>query len=198
MLTTIAIAFSMSADAFAASLAKGAALKRVNLREALRTGMIFGVIETLTPLLGWAAGLAASRFVAAIDHWIAFALLAGIGVHMIYCGLFAREEEQEERPKQHSFLVLCATAVGTSIDALAVGVTLALIGADIVVTALAIGFTTFMMTSLGVLIGRRIGARLGKSAEALGGVLLIGIGVTILGEHLGWFGDIAQQMGLLG
>jgi putative Mn2+ efflux pump MntP len=181
-LSILLIALSMSTDAFAAAVAKGAALDRPHWREALRTGAIFGGIETMTPLIGWALGRAASRYVAALDHWVAFALLAAIGIKMIRDG-FQRGED-EEKPQSHSFLVLAVTAVGTSIDALAVGVTLALICAPILVTALAIGAATFTMTTIGVTAGHRLGARFGKHAEVVGGVALILIGVAILAEHL--------------
>jgi putative Mn2+ efflux pump MntP len=182
-LSVLLIALSMSTDAFAAAVAKGAALDRPHWREALRTGAIFGGIETLTPLIGWGLGRAASRYVEAFDHWVAFVLLAGIGIKMIWDG-FGRDEEAE-KPQSHSFLVLAITAVGTSIDALAVGVTLALIGASILVNALAIGAATFTMTTIGVMAGHRLGARFGKHAEVAGGVALILIGIAILAEHLG-------------
>jgi len=189
MLTTLAIAFSMSADAFAAALGKGAALDRPHFLEAVRTGLIFGAIETATPLLGFLAGSAAAGYVEAIDHWIAFVLLGGIGARMIWNGLNGGAEQA--RPKRHSLLILCATAIGTSIDALAIGVTLAFLDADILVTALAIGLTTFAMVTLGVMIGRLAGSRLGSLAEAAGGLLLIGIGTAILIEHMGWLDGFA-------
>jgi putative Mn2+ efflux pump MntP len=181
-LSVLLIALSMSADAFAASLAKGAALHRPQWREALRTGLIFGGIEAMTPLIGWAAGRAASRYITAFDHWVAFVLLAGIGGKMIWDGL--SRDGNAQKPQSHSFLVLAMTAIGTSIDALAVGVTLALIGAAILVNALAIGVATFTMTTIGILCGHRLGARFGKHAEVLGGVILILVGAAILAEHL--------------
>ena len=182
ILSILLIALAMSTDAFAAALGKGAALYRPRLREALKTGLIFGGIETLTPLIGWALGRAASRYIAAFDHWVAFALLASIGAKMFWDG--CGRDEDEEKPQSHSLLVLAVTAVGTSIDALAVGVTLALIGAPILVNALAIGAATFTMTSIGLMAGHRLGARFGRRAECFGGVVLILIGAAILAEHL--------------
>jgi putative Mn2+ efflux pump MntP len=152
LLTTAVLAFSMSADAFAATLGKGAALDRPRLSEALRTGFIFGIIEAITPLVGWAAGLAASSYITAIDHWIAFALLTALGAKMIWESV--RHRDAPQKPNRHSLRVLVATAIGTSIDAMAVGVTLAFIDADIVATVLAIGCATFLMATAGVLIGR--------------------------------------------
>ncbi|HEX2760188.1 MAG TPA: manganese efflux pump MntP family protein [Rhizomicrobium sp.] len=171
----------MSSDAFAAALGKGARLERPGLGEALRTGLIFGGIETLTPLIGWAAGRAASSYIETFDHWIAFGLLLVIGGKMIWDS-FARDEE-EQKPRSHSFAVLALTALGTSIDALAVGVSLALIGANIIVNALAIGAATFTMVTIGVLFGRYLGEKFGRYAEAAGGVILIVIGLKILLEH---------------
>jgi putative Mn2+ efflux pump MntP len=186
MLSTFAIAFSMSTDAFAASLSKGAALHKPKFTEAIRTGFIFGSVEAVTPLIGWACGLAASSYVAAIDHWIAFGLLGAIGLKMIWESL--TRPPKAERARRHSLGVLVLTAIGTSLDALAVGVTLALLSADIVVTALAIGGATCLMAALGVMLGRIAGARLGRAAEILGGSVLMAIGTTILLRHLGIWG----------
>ena len=180
-LPILLLALSMSSDAFAAALGKGARLDRPTLGEALRTGLIFGSIEAITPVLGWAAGRAASSYIEAFDHWIAFALLAVIGGKMIWDSL--RRAEEAEKPQRHSFAALVITAIGTSIDALAVGVTLALIDANIIVNALAIGAATFTMVTIGVMTGRYLGEKFGRAAEAAGGVILIVIGVKILLEH---------------
>ncbi len=184
LITTIILAFGMSMDAFAAALGKGASLKRPGLREALRTGLIFGGIEMLTPLIGWSIGLAASRFVMAWDHWIAFILLSILGGRMIIGGLRQQTAEECVAPERHGFMVLAMTAVATSLDALAVGVGLAFLQVNILLTAVAIGAATTLMATAGVMAGRFIGPVLGKRAEMLGGVMLIGIGCTILIEHL--------------
>lgn len=181
-ITTVALAFSMSADAFAAALGKGAALDRPRPSEALRAGLVFGIVEATTPVIGWAAGVAASRFITAIDHWIAFVVLAAIGAKMIWEA--ARRPDAGQKPRRHSLSVLVTAAIGTSIDAMAVGVTLALIDANIVTTALAIGGATFAMAALGIMIGRLCGAKFGRIAEAVGGVALIAIGAKILVEHI--------------
>lgn len=172
----------MSSDAFAAALGKGAMLRQPSLAEALRAGLIFGTVETITPVIGWAAGRAANGYISAFDHWIAFVLLSAIGTKMIWDSL--QRTVEEEKPQRHSFSVLALTAIGTSIDALAVGVTLALLNANIIVNALAIGAATFAMTTLGVMTGRFLGARFGRYAEALGGVVLLLIGAKILIEHI--------------
>ena len=154
-----------------------------SLTEALRTGLIFGVIEAITPVIGWLIGQAATRWVAEWDHWIAFTLLVILGLHMIYNGL-KHDDEEEEKSGQHSFLILAVTAFATSIDALAVGVGLAFVDVNIWVAAGAIGLATMTMVTLGVMLGRVLGAMLGKRAEIVGGVVLMIVGSTILYEHL--------------
>ncbi|GGY01534.1 putative manganese efflux pump MntP [Litchfieldella qijiaojingensis] len=183
-LTTLLLAFSMSADAFAASIGKGAMIEQPRFREALRTGLIFGTVEALTPLLGWALGVAAAHHVEAWDHWIVFTLLLIIGGHMIVAS-FSVEHEESERPRRRTWWLLAATAVATSIDALAVGIGLAFLDINILVTALAIGMVTTLMATLGTLLGRHLGELIGRRAELLGGLILIGIGSGILTEHLG-------------
>lgn len=177
------LAFAMSTDAFAAAIGKGAALHNPRFSEALRTGIIFGVIEAITPVVGWALGLAAAQYVSAWDHWIAFILLCGLGLFMIKNGCTA-PEESEAKPTKHSFWLLAVTGFATSIDAMAVGVGLAFIDTYIVPIAVAIGLTTMCMVTLGVMLGRRLGAMVGRRAEIIGGLILIGIGSLILFEHL--------------
>lgn len=174
----------MSTDAFAAAVGKGAALHKPDWREALRTGLIFGVIEGLTPIVGWTLGQVAAPYVSAWDHWIAFVLLSLLGLRMIWAGLAAPEADVE-KPASHSFWILAITGFATSIDAMVVGVGLAIMGADIVVTAAAIGFSTFVMVTIGVMLGRVLGVIAGRRAEIVGGILLIGIGCFILYEHIG-------------
>ena len=180
---TFLLALAMSTDAFAAAVGKGAALHRPHLREALRTGLIFGVIEGLTPVVGWLLGQVAAPYVSAFDHWIAFVLLGGLGLRMIREG-WSGDEEEAEKPGRHSFWLLAITGVATSIDAMVVGVGLAIMDADIAITATAIGFSTFVMVTLGVMLGRVLGRIAGKRAEIIGGIILIGIGSLILYEHL--------------
>ena len=127
--------------------------------------------------------MAASHYVAAFDHWIAFGLLTVIGGKMLWDA--ARREEEDEKPKSHGLMVLVLTAIGTSIDALAVGVTLAIVGANIIVNAMAIGAATFTMVTIGVMTGRVLGEKFGRYAEAGGGVILIAIGIKILTDHIG-------------
>lgn len=176
---TVILAFGMSMDAFAASIGKGAALHKPRFSEALRTGLIFGVIEAVTPLIGWCLGQLASQYVVRWDHWIAFVLLAFLGGRMILEGV--RSQKQPCEPVyRHGFWLLVMTAIATSLDAMAIGVSLAFLQVNIMQTALMIGCATLIMSTLGIMIGRFIGPMLGKRAEILGGVVLIGIGCNIL------------------
>lgn len=180
-----ALAFSMSADACAAAMARGVAT-RPSWPAAIKGGLVFGIVETITPLVGWALGLAASRYIAAIDHWVAFVMLAGVGGKMSYeatCRLGSDAAEEEEAPRSGTRLGLILTALATSIDAAAVGVTLALINVNIVSVALAIGLTSFLLATAGLMIGHTFGARFGPLVELIGGFGLIAIGGGILLEH---------------
>ncbi|MDW5573634.1 manganese efflux pump MntP [Klebsiella pneumoniae] len=180
---TILLAFGMSMDAFAASIGKGATLHKPKFSEAVRTGLIFGAIETLTPLVGWGLGMLASQFILEWNHWIAFILLVFLGGRMIVEGFRGDSDEACEAPHRHGFWLLVTTALATSLDAMAVGVGLAFLQVSIVTTALAIGCATFIMSTLGMMVGRFIGPLLGKRAEILGGIVLIGIGSEILWSH---------------
>lgn len=174
----------MSSDAFAAAVGKGTALQKPRWSEALRTGAIFGVIEAITPLIGWALGLAAADYVKAWDHWIAFVLLLMLGGRMLWAAVRKPDEVQIEKPSSHGFWLLAVTGFSTSIDAMAVGVGLAFLDVNILPVAIAIGFATFAMVTIGVMVGRVLGNLAGRWAEAIGGLLLIGIGSMILYEHL--------------
>ncbi|MEH9069679.1 manganese efflux pump MntP [Klebsiella pneumoniae] len=180
---TILLAFGMSMDAFAASIGKGATLHKPKFSEAVRTGLIFGAIETLTPLVGWGLGMLASQFILEWNHWIAFILLVFLGGRMIVEGFRGDSDEACEAPHRHGFWLLVTTAFATSLDAMAVGVGLAFLQVSIVTTAQAIGCATFIMSTLGMMVGRFIGPLLGKRAEILGGIVLIGIGSEILWSH---------------
>lgn len=180
--TLIFLAISMSADAFAASISKGAELNKPKFHHAIGIGLVFGIIEAITPVLGWVAGKASQQYVEAWDHWVAFTLLSAIGLHMIYAGL--KNEDKIEHRKQTLWLLIL-TATATSIDAMAVGASLAFIDVDIIVTSLAIGLTTTVMASIGTVLGHKFGQFVGHWAELIGGVVLIGIGVMVLIQHTG-------------
>ncbi len=178
------LSLAMSTDAFAAAVGKGMALQRPHWREALRTGAIFGAIEATTPVIGWALGLAAADQVKAWDHWIAFVLLLGLGAHIVFNGLKPPEAQAADKPARHGFWVLALTGFATSIDAMVVGVGLAFLDVPILPVAAAIGCTTLVAVTLGVMAGRVLGRAAGSRAEVAGGLVLAGIGAAILFEHL--------------
>ena len=187
-LSIAVLSLSMSTDAFAAAVGRGAA-HRPPFLTAVRNGLVFGVIEAITPLIGWGLGLIAAGLVERIDHWIAFGLLVAVGLKMIWEAFQPVDEaDAGARAARNGMIALVATAIGTSIDAAAVGVGLAFIGANIWIIAASIGFTTFVLTTLGLLIGKAVGVRFGKAAEFLGGIALIVIGASILADHMGWVG----------
>jgi len=167
-------------DAFAVSLVRGAVGKR-RLLPAIEVGVVFGVAQGLMPLLGWSLGRAFQGTFQSIDHWIAFVLLAGLGGRMLVGSL----EADEPKPPAHTHLLgLVTAAVATSIDAAAAGLTFDLLGVALPVACLTIAATTAVLCTAGYLIGSQIPGRAGKYAEALGGLILIGLGVKILVEHL--------------
>jgi len=183
-LAIVILSLSMSADAFAAAIGRGAAHSPTP-KEAIKAGLVFGVIEGITPFIGWGLGLMAASFVEKVDHWIAFVLLLGVGGRMALEALKRRGQAQEDAPAPRKGVgALVVTAIGTSIDAAAVGVSLAMIHAPMLVIGLSIGFSTFCLASLGMMIGSAAGRKLGSWAELIGGLALIGLGCFILFEHL--------------
>ena len=182
-LALILIAFAMSTDAFAAAITKGVKIKKTSLTYALKLGLIFGVIESITPVIGWFIGRSASTYVESWDHWIAMFLLFGLGIHMIYESVKNTEENDYSEPKKQSLALIVLTAIGTSIDAMAVGVGLAFVDVRIEIAALLIGSATFIMVTIGVMLGGVLGKFIGKRAETFGGVVLIAVGIWVFYEH---------------
>ena len=175
------IALGLSMDCFAVSISSGLSMMRFSARKALKIAFFFGGFQALMLLIGFAAGLGIRDLIAAIDHWVAFILLAFIGARMIYGAL--TEHEEARRADREGIGTLMMLAVATSIDALAVGVSLSLLNIRIILPAFIIGAVTFLVSLLGVAAGRKAGNRLGTAAEILGGVILIGIGLKIIWEH---------------
>jgi manganese efflux pump family protein len=184
----VLLGLAMSTDAFAAALGKGAGMGRVRLPDALRIGLIFGVVEGVTPVIGWLLGAAASKYIEAWDHWVAFGLLTVLGLHMIYKAVTDENEPELEAVtaggKGGRLMTVALAGLATSIDAMAVGVGLAFVDVNIWVVASVIGLCTFTMVSIGVMAGRALGTLIGKRAEMLGGVILIVVGAAVLYEHL--------------
>ena len=177
----ILIAVGLSMDAMAVSVCKGLSVRRLRPRHALLAGLYFGGFQFLMPLIGWLLGFRFEEMIKSVDHWIAFVLLALIGLNML------RESfsESEALDADFSIRTMLLLAVATSIDALAVGVTFAFLAVRILPAAGLIGVTTFALSAFGVYIGHAFGTRFRANAERLGGIILIGIGLKILLEHLG-------------
>ncbi|MCW2254505.1 putative Mn2+ efflux pump MntP [Providencia alcalifaciens] len=185
---TLILALALSMDAFAVAVCKGAVLHKPRFREILRTGFIFGFIEAITPIIGWGIGILASQYVIRWDHWIAFALLFILGSRMIWQGFKAKKDDECcTKSSRHSSMSLVISAIATSLDAMAIGLGLAFLQVDIVHTAMTIGLMTMIMATIGMMIGRYVGPLLGKKAEIIGGLVLVGIGFNILLEHLQLF-----------
>jgi len=182
-LILLGIAVALAMDAFAVALGTGMSLAKLTGRHLFRLGFHFGLFQALMPVIGWLAGLSVQQQVAAWDHWIAFGLLAFVGGKMLK-EAFAAGEDKAAASDPTRGLNLIVLSVATSIDALAVGFSLSLLGVAIWWPALVIGLVAGVLTVAGMLIGRRAGDRWGPRVEVVGGLVLIGIGVKILVEHL--------------
>jgi len=182
LITIIVIAIGLAMDAFAVSIVSGAAYKRLHLRHALRIAVFFGGFQAIMPLIGSLAGLSVKQHIADYDHWVAFGLLGAVGGKMIYESFKIKPARANRSPA--NIPVLLVLSVATSIDAFAVGITLSLITASIAVAVTIIGLVTFVLSYLGVFIGKKFGHFFENKIEALGGIVLIAIGLKILLEHL--------------
>ncbi|MDD4869280.1 MAG: manganese efflux pump MntP family protein [Kiritimatiellae bacterium] len=180
--TIILIALALAMDAFAVSIASGITIKQTRIKYALIMGAWFGSFQAIMPFLGWLAGLKLRNFIAGMDHWVAFALLSFIGCKMIYESF--KMDSIEERTNPFDFHVLFMLAIATSIDALATGMSFAVLKIEIFTPVLIIGLITFIMSFTGVLIGEKGGHFFEKKIEFAGGLLLICIGLKILLSHL--------------
>ena len=181
-ITLFVIALGLSMDAFAVSICKGLAMKKITLKKAAIVGLWFGGFQALMPLIGYILGNQFERYITAIDHWIAFILLGLIGISMIKEALGKEEECQDDSLTFKTMLVL---ALATSIDALAVGITFAFLKVNIFSAILFIGIITFVLSMIGVKVGNVFGIRYKSKAELAGGIILILMGTKILLEHLG-------------
>ncbi len=183
LLTLIGIAIGLAMDAFAVAIGAGLTLGHVTARQTLRLAWHFGLFQAVMPVIGWLAGLTVATLIAPVDHWIAFGLLAAIGGKMIY---EAVRDDPDERPRADptrgwSLILL---SIATSIDALAVGLSLALLDVSIWYPAVVIGLVAGGFTAAGLHLGRKFGSLLGRRMEIVGGAILILIGLRILTDHL--------------
>ncbi|MBN1531842.1 MAG: manganese efflux pump [Spirochaetes bacterium] len=178
----IGIAVGLAMDAFSVAVAAGAVVCAIRVRSALRIGATFGLFQFLMPIVGWLLAVRFRSSIEHLDHWIAFILLAFLGGKMIYESFGI--EKKESRFTLLSFRWLIALGIATSIDALIVGVTFALLGTAIMVPSVVIGVVAFLFSFAGFIIGCRIGHLFENRIEVFGGIVLVGIGVKILVEHL--------------
>ena len=182
LLTLFITAVGLSMDAFAVSVCKGLAMKKLNLKKALIIGLWFGGFQALMPTIGYLLGSRFEQYVTTIDHWIAFVLLALIGINMIKEALSKEENKADDATDIKTMFLL---AVATSIDALAVGITYAFLKVAIIPAVSFIGIITFILSIAGVKVGNIFGTKYKSKAELAGGVILILMGTKILLEHLG-------------
>jgi manganese efflux pump family protein len=181
----LALSVGLAMDATAVSAARGVAVPVVLPRHALRVALFFGGFQALMPIVGWLVGAGLGPVVEAWEHWIAFVLLAGIGGKMLWEA--RRSNVEAELPGGADLFgtrVMLALAVATSIDALAVGITLPLLGFPFALSVATIGVTTAILCVAGLYLGRRAGAMLGRRLDVVGGLILIGLGLKFLAEHL--------------
>jgi putative Mn2+ efflux pump MntP len=179
------LAVGLAMDATAVAAARGLAAARIRPRHVVLVSCLFGGFQGVMPLIGWVVGAHAGPFVQAWDHWIVFVCLGAIGGKMVHSALVESEPATPESSDNlFGWRVMLVLAVATSIDALAVGVTLPLLNAPLLLSTLTIGITTALLSALGLLLGRRFGSALGARLDVAGGLLLIGLGTKILIEHL--------------
>lgn len=179
------ICVGLSMDAFAVSVCKGLESRSINWRRALLTALSFGLFQAIMPLIGWCLGSSILFLIEPFDHWVAFALLAGLGVKMIWDAFHEEDEEKKEDAGSAKFLSeLLALSVATSIDALVAGISFAMTSVNIWLVILLIGITTFVLSLLGTVIGNKFGAKFERTATILGGCALILLGIKVLIEHL--------------
>jgi len=182
-LSLVLIAIGLSADCFAVALSASVTAKNPSRLQVLRMAAMFGLFQALMPVLGWLAGQTMVKFIAAYDHFVAFALLAIVGGRMIWESFHHKKQHEKPADVTRGWMLL-TLAVATSIDALAVGLSLAFIEVNIAVAAITIGVVAFIATIIGFLLGKKAGDLIGRWAETIGGIILIGIGLRILITHL--------------
>ena len=177
----IILSVGLAMDAFAVSICKGLAMKKMKWKNAIIIGLYFGIFQAIMPLIGYLLGVRFQSAITSIDHWVAFVLLVGIGANMIREAMSKEKEEASDSIKVKDMLIL---AIATSIDALAIGITFAFLEVNITLAVSLIGIITFIISVIGVKIGNIFGDKYEKKAEPAGGIILIGLGIKILIEHL--------------
>ena len=180
--SVILTGFALSMDAFAVSVTKGITLKKVDLSIGIKIAFFFGLFQAVMPLIGWLFGMNFEDYIRSIDHWIAVILLSFLGIKMIIETINS-EDDNKTNSVYLDNKELIILSIATSIDALAVGVTFAFLNIDIIPICISIGVITFIVCFIGVIIGKKIGSILKDSAQIIGGIILILIGLNIFNEH---------------
>jgi putative Mn2+ efflux pump MntP len=182
IITIMFTAIGLAMDSFAVSITSGLTIRRVKIKDAARIAVFFGFFQAIMPVVGWLAGVSIIDLISGVDHWIAFLLLSLIGCRMIYESIKRGSKMKIINPL--NLYVLLMLSVATSIDALAVGLSFAFLRISIAIPIMVIGIITFLLSFLGVYAGKRFGHFFERKIEIAGGVILIGIGIRILVEHL--------------
>lgn len=182
LLTTFIIALGLAMDCFTVSVTSGIIIRNLKMRNAVKIALFFGLFQAVMPCIGWLAGVGMKSFITGFDHWVAFGLLALVGGKMIYESFKIEGEKKESNPL--NIYILLMLSIATSIDALAIGVTLAFLDTVIIWPVIIIGAVTFIVSFLGIYAGNKFGHIFGSKMEAVGGLVLIAIGVKILITHL--------------
>jgi putative Mn2+ efflux pump MntP len=179
----LVVAIGLSADCFAVALVAGISQKHFSFLRLLRLPLLFGTFQAFMAVIGWLAGRSIEKYISGYDHWVAFALLVIIGTHMIWYSFHSRDKNKQ-KINMASWFILIALSIVTSIDALAVGLSFALLRVNITLVSITIGVTAFVVTLIGIFIGKKVGTLVGPGAEIIGGIVLVIIGIRILLEHL--------------
>lgn len=179
--TIILIAIGLSMDSFAISITNGFTIRELKISKVLTIALSLAIFQAIMPVIGWLTGIGLKKYIMAADHWIAFVLLTIIGLKMIYEGTKKKKGNQGTELK---ILTLVGQSIATSIDALVVGISFAFVNISIFTPILIIGLTTFIISMAGLYLGKLYSSKVDKKIEIIGGLILIGIGVKILIEHL--------------
>lgn len=181
--SVVVIAIALSADCFAVALSGSISMKAPSFIQVFRVSLAFGTFQALMPVLGWVAGRTVVDLISGYDHWVAFVLLTVIGSRMIWES-FRSKDTGTASADITKGIILLTLAVATSIDSLAVGLTFAFLEVNIALASATIGAVAFVVSVIGFLLGRKAGRLIGRQAEAIGGIILIGIGLRILLTHI--------------
>ena len=182
MINLVLISISLAMDCLAVSIAGGATATKPKITNAIKVGLSFGFFQAIMPLIGWAIGFSFRSLIENLDHWIAFSLLLIIGIKMLYEAF--KKSPQNNKTDITRIPTLLLLSIATSIDALVVGISLSILDISIYLSILIIGLFAFTFSVSGYYLGHRIGKFIGNKVEIIGGIILIGIGIKILIEHL--------------